>query len=622
VRESNAFGGRLRRFTVRPARIGRMISRRTFLTGAACAAAGTSLPRSSSAVAAGHGPGGGQEVLHEFPYGAVRLRRGPLKDHFDRIHAHFLALDDDRLLKVFRQRAGLPAPGPDMGGWYDTNGFVPGLTLGQYISGLARLGAATGDAAAHAKVARLVDGFGQFIERAESPYAGPNAQAQWAAYVMDKYVVGLVDAYRLSGVEAAKRLLPLTIDKCLPHISPVSRDRVGKKDPPYDETYVLSENLFHAATITGDDRFRKLAVHYLLDKEWFDPLAAGLDVLPEKHAYSHTIALSSGAQAYLQLGDAKYLRALTNAWRFLEPQRFASGGWAPEEQFVHLGQGRLAESLTSSKAHFETPCGAFADLKLARYLIRFTGGAAYGDGLERTLYNTLLATRLPNSDGDYPYYADYGANAEKRYYHRKWPCCSGTLVQGVADYPLNAYFHDDDTLLVNLFVASDVTWQRPTGTIAIVQETDYPASDTVRLTVREPGNGQFALKVRIPAWATGATVRVKGRTVKAGPGALATVGRDWQADDTIDIVVPQPLRTLAIDAQNPHVAAVMRGAVMYVGLNPWDGIGDQAVALPASLSPIAGSAQAYRTLIAGRDLVLVPYFTVGTEKYHTYFRIA
>ncbi len=419
--------------------------------------------------------------MREFPYGAVQLTGGPIKQHFDRIHAHYLALDNDRLLKVFRERAGLPAPGPDMGGWYDTNGFVPGLTLGQYISGLARLGAATGDKAAHEKVARLVSGFGEFIRRAESPYAGPNAQAQWAAYVMDKYVVGLVDAFQLSGVEEAKRLLPVTIDKCLPYISPVSRDRIGKKDPPYDETYVISENLFHVANITGDDKYRKLAVHYLLDKEWFDPLAAGIDVLPEKHAYSHTIALSSGAQAYLNLGDPKYLRALTNAWRFLEPQRFASGGWAPEEQFVHLGQGKLAESLKSSKAHFETPCGSFADMKLARYLIRLTGRPEYGDGLERTLYNTMLATRLPNSDGDYPYYSDYGAGAEKKYYHRKWPCCSGTLVQGVADYVLNAYFHDDDALMVNLFVASEVIWKRAGGAVAIVQDTDYPAADTVRL---------------------------------------------------------------------------------------------------------------------------------------------
>jgi len=597
------------------------ISRREFVRGAVCAAAGTTLVGLSRAFAAEQGSLS-KEVMREFPYGAVRLTGGPMMRHFDHIHAHYLALDNDRLLKVFRQRAGLPAPGLDMGGWYDRDGFVPGLTLGQYISGLARLGAATNDAATHEKVARLVSGFGAFIERADSPYAGPNAQAQWAAYVMDKYVVGLIDAFRLSGVEDAKRLLPVTIDKCLPYISPVARDRIGKTNPPYDETYVISENLFHVADITGDDKYRKLAVQYLLDKEWFDPLAAGIDVLPEKHAYSHVVALSSGAQAYLKLGDSKYLNALTNAWRFLEPQRFATGGWAPEEQFVHLGQGKLAESLKSTKAHFETPCGSYADMKLARYLIRLTGRSEYGDGLERTLYNTVLATRLPNSDGDYPYYSDYGAGAEKKYYPRKWPCCSGTLVQGVADYVLNVYFHDDDTLLVNLFVASEVTWKRAGGDVAIVQDTAYPATDTVRLTVREPGNGRFTMKLRIPAWAKGATLRVNGKSENVVPGELAIAMSRWKAGDTIDVVVPQPLRTLSIDSENPKLAALMRGAVMYVGLNPWDGIGGEPLDLPGALSPTLGSTQAYHAMIAGRDLVFVPYFTVDTERYNTYFRIA
>ena len=390
------------------------MSRRGFMRGAACAAAGTALADVASVFALDAHVGREPEVMREFPYGAVKLTGGPLKRHFDQIHAHYLALDNDRLLKVFRQHAGLPAPGPDMGGWYDAGGFVPGLTLGQYISGLARLGAATGDRATHAKVAKLVAGFGEVMQRVDNPYAGPKAQQQWAAYVMDKYVVGLVDAFQLSGVEQARSLLPVVIEKCLPYISPVSRDRIGKKDPPYDETYVISENLFHVATITGDARYHKLAVHYLLNKEWFDPLAAGMDVLPEKHAYSHVIGLSSGAQAYLNLGDAKYLKALENAWRFLEPQRYASGGWAPEEQFVHPGRGRLAASLRSSRAHFETPCGSFADMKLARYLLRFTGRPQYGDGLERTLYNTILATRLPNSHGDYPYYSDYGTNADKK----------------------------------------------------------------------------------------------------------------------------------------------------------------------------------------------------------------
>jgi hypothetical protein len=66
----------------------------------------------------------------------------------------------------------------------------------------------------------------------------------------------------------------------------------------------------------------------------------------------------------------------------------------------------------------------------------------------------------------------------------------------------------------------------------------------------------------------------------------------------------------------------MRGAVMYVGVNPWDGIGEELIDLAGSVSPLSSSGRAFRTVLAGRDLVFVPYFTVDTERYNTYFRIA
>jgi hypothetical protein len=596
------------------------LSRRHFLHCSACAtaafgAAGLSGP-ALAAIAEG------REVMKEFPYGAVRLTGGPLKTHFDAIHAHYLSLDNDRVLKVFRQKAGLPAPGPDMGGWYDADGFVPGLAFGQYVSGLARIGAATGDRACHVKVAALVHGFGEFLKRVQNPYAGENSAKNWAAYVMDKYVVGLIDAYRLSGVQEAKALLPIVIDKCMPFISPVSKDRIGKVDPPWDETYVMSENLFHVADITGDDKYRRMAVHYMLDKEWFDPLAAGQDVLPLKHAYSHTIALSSGGQAYLQMGAGKYKQALVNAWDYMEPQRFASGGWGPEEQFVELHKGKLAASLDHSKAHFETPCGSFADMKLARYLIRLTGGARYGDGLERTIYNTILATRFPDSDGDYPYYSSYAPAAAKEYYQKKWPCCSGTLVQGVADYVLDVYFHDDNSLLVNMLVPSRVSWDRAGGAVLVEQETSFPSTDNGRIRIVKAGNGRFDLKVRIPAWAKGARLTVNGKPQAVTPGSHAVISRRWAAGDTVEVDLPQPLRTLPIDDRNPNLAAVMRGPVMYVGLNPWEGLDKQPLPLPGGLRPLSGDNGTYALPVGDKNLVFVPYHRVIQERYNTYFRTA
>src|SRR5215469_3665905 len=83
--------------------------------------------------------------LTTFAYGDVKLHDGPMKKQFDENHARYQNLEDDRMLKVFRQVAGLPAPGEDMGGWYDLggfsleennfHGFIAGHSFGQYLSG-------------------------------------------------------------------------------------------------------------------------------------------------------------------------------------------------------------------------------------------------------------------------------------------------------------------------------------------------------------------------------------------------------------------------------------------------------------------------------------------------------
>lgn len=518
-----------------------------------------------------HASGVAPVSLREFDYGDVQLTNGPLKDQYDRIHAHYLGLDNDRLLKVYRQHAGLPAPGTDMGGWYDADGFVPGHSLGQYISGLARIGRTTGDTACHAKVRQLVQGFAAVCEANSNPFAGPGSEKVWPAYVMDKHIIGLLDACQLSGYAPAGTLLPKVIGGALPFVSPVGRDRVGKKDPPYDETYVLPENLFAVHRLTGEQRYRELAVRYLLDKEYFEPLAAGVDVLPTRHAYSHAIALSSAARAYFELGNPTYRAAIINAWRFLDMQRYASGGFGPDEQFITPGQGTLYESLTRTKDHFETPCGSYASMKLARYLLRATGDARYGDGLERVVYNALLAVKAPNDDGDYPYYSTYGEHAVKEYYPHKWPCCSGTLVQGVADYVLNIYFQATNALYVNLFVPSRVTWRRGGhGTpVGLVQETSFPDGDSTTLTVQASRPTRFDLGLRIPGWLREPPdIRVNGvrQTLEAHPGTFLVLSRTWQSGDRVDLQLPQQFRDEAIDELHPNTVARLRGPVLYARL--------------------------------------------------------
>ena len=562
-----------------------------------------------------------RELLHEFPFGTVTLTGGPLKQQYDRIHASYLALDNDRLLKVYRQRAGMPAPGPDMGGWYDTDGFVPGHALGQYISGLARIGAATGDPACATKAGELVRGFGATLGADNQSIIRPQTNL-WICYTLDKHFAGLIDAYSLAHVEEAKDLLPRVFDGAGSLMPVQGRDRVGKKNPPYDETYVMPENLFTAYTLTGIDKFQAKAMDYLLDQDFFDPLARGEDVLPGRHAYSHAIALSSAAKAYLVLGDDKYRRAMAYAWtRLVTTQQFASGGWGPNEQFIEPHQGKLYESLGSTVDHFETPCGAYAATRLDRYLLRMTGDSRYGDHLERVIYNTLLGVKQADSDGNYPYYSTYGPRANKVWYPRKWPCCSGTLVQGVADYVLNLYFRGADGVTVNFYAPSELRFQQDGASLKLTQTTDYPASEVISIRVDTTAPRLWTLRLRIPAWLNQpARITVNGAAVAPGqPGTFAAIHRRWKAGDVVELRLPQEFRGEPIDDQHPNCVALMRGPLMLVALDPPEGLEKKPLAIHDGFTALQTGSDAWARNDGGQEIVFIPFYQVQNEQYTTYF---
>jgi hypothetical protein len=588
------------------------LSRREFLAGASAVALAGAVPSRGASPAA--------DSLVEFDYCQVQLTGGPLKRQYDRIQSAYLALDNDRLLKVYRERAGLRAPGTAMGGWYDADGFVPGHTLGQYISGLARLGRSTGDAACKAKVGELVEGFGEALEHGDHVFAGPNAEKLWPCYILDKHLAGLIDAYQLCGLERARALLPRVYRDALPFIPEHGRDRVGKKDPPYDETYVLPESLFSAYAVTGERVFHDRAAAYMLDREFFDPLARGEDVLPGRHAYSHAIALSSAGKARLVLGDEKYLRSMENAWEFLARwQQYASGGWGPNETFIEPHKGQLYESLSSTVDHFETPCGSYAAIKLARYLLCATADGRYGDGLERVLYNAILAAKDPDHDGDYFYYSTYSAQARKVYYPKKWPCCSGTLVECVADYVKNIYFRAHDGVAVNLFATSSVKWSQDGAAVVLRQETDYPLGHAVKLSVECAAPVTFSLSLRVPGWlerTPALLVNGKPTRVETRRG-FAILRRRWQKGDTVMLELPQSFRTEAIDDLHPETVAVLRGPLLYVELNPAEQRG--SLARLDALQPVSGTPGVFGAKATGGQRMHVPFYFVHDETYTTYF---
>jgi DUF1680 family protein len=109
------------------------------------------------------------------------------------------------------------------------------------------------------------------------------------------------------------------------------------------------------------------------------------------HAYSHVNTFSSAAMACDVLGDASYLEILKNGYDYLQhTQVYATGGYGPNERFM-APDGSLGRALETRSDTAEIVCGSWAGFKMARYLMRFTGDARYGDWIERLFYNGVGA---------------------------------------------------------------------------------------------------------------------------------------------------------------------------------------------------------------------------------------
>ena len=611
------------------------IDRRTFLKTTTATAAGMYAARAIPALASTENKLVAVSTpLSTFPYGDVQLHDGPMKRQFEENHARFLNLDDDRLLKVFRQVAGLPAPGEDMGGWYDLtgfsleandfHGFIAGHTFGQYVSGLARAYAVTGSDPTRAKISRLVKAYGETLDSKASFFKG----YRLPAYTYDKLSCGLIDAYEYAHDPNAMEIHEKLTHAIVPYLPEKALSRAEMRSRPHkdtsftwDETYTLPENLFLAFQRSGKPFYRDMAKQFLEDDTYFNPLAEGNNVLPFEHAYSHVNAFSSAMQAYITLGSEKHLRAAKNGFEMLvDTQSFATGGWGPNEAFGEPGTGNLGNSLSVTHASFETPCGAYGHFKITRYLLRVTKEARYGDSMERVLYNTILGAWPIQADGTSFYYSDYATTGKKVWYGQKWPCCSGTFPQLAADYHVSTYLRASDGVYVNLFTPSSVQWTDGAGKYGLRQETKYPFDNKIQIHVSASAPKEFTVYVRIPGWAKpNPVVMVNGKRVstEVQPGTFAAVRNTWKDGDRVELELPMPLRLETVDANHPEIVALMHGPLVLMAVAESQPTFDRNALLQAKPVNNAGG-DFTATAANGSSVTMRPFMTIDKESYSTY----
>ena len=514
-------------------------------------------------------------VLEPFNYNGVRLLNSMFKQQYSQTRDFYLDIPDEDILKGFREQAGLPASGEHLGGWCSKSS---GGSFGQWLSGMARMYKATGDVAMRDKAVHLMREWGKTLSNLNLGH-----------YSYDKTLCGLIDLYEYAGVKEAIPLINTITEYAIENLGRVGNpasveDHSGGRHTGEGEWYTLSENIYRAYLLTGDEQFKDFGDVWQYHHYW--GMFTGKTPLNLKglHAYSHVNSLSSTAMTYAVTGDSEYLKTIINAYNYFQKtQCYATGGYGPSELLVAEEEGMLGKSiLAESKAFyghwpvnnyknvgrsFETICGSWAVFKLCRYLIMFTGEARFGDWMEKILYNGIGAALPMWGRGKTFYYSDYRVGgASKKYYNAAWPCCSGTYIQAVADYHNIIYFKDAKGLYVNLFIPSEVNWNHHGNQITVRQETTFPEADKTRLIIKMKNKMGFRLRLRVPGWTQNAAVELNGEKLEVvcKPGTWVEIERKWAPDDRITFRIPMQLMLKPVDEQHPNLVAVTKGPVVLV----------------------------------------------------------
>jgi DUF1680 family protein len=556
-------------------------------------------------------------VAQPFDLHDVRLLPGVFSDDVEVNRRFLMGLDPDRLLVSFRNTAGLPTTAEPYYGWEAPNNELRGHFVGHYLSGCALLAAQLHDDEVKARGDRLVTELAKCQQRSGYLSAFPQEvvdrlkarRGAWAPfYTLHKIMAGMLDTYTLGGnaeaLEVAKRLAGWVGDWVAPLDQPTMQRILNT------EFGGIGESLENLSAITGDARYLELSKRF--DHERIlAPLAAGRDELTRVHANTTIPKIIAAARRYELTGDQTSRDVAMFFWRDVTQKRsFCTGGSSSGENYKSP-VGQLSTELAWDT---EESCVTYNMLKLTRHLFAWTGDAAAADYYERALFNGMLGTQHP-ADGEKIYYTPL-LPAYWRMFgtpeHGFW-CCHGSGVESHSKFGDSIYFHDDDGIWVNQFIASTVTWHDKE--IGITQETSFPAEQQIRLTVHAQQPTTMALRIRIPYWVVGrATVKLNGRRIDlpTPPGTYFTVNNRWKNGDRIEVTVPMGLRTEAMP-DDPTLQAVMYGPLVLAGK-----LGrhvERAGPTPPRMSPDFTEAQ-----VAGVAAITVPTISAPSGDVHSWVK--
>ncbi len=537
---------------------------------------------------------GEKPALKAYPFDSwqVRLTDGPFREAMERDLKYLLSLEPDRLLHSFRITAGLPSSATPYGGWEAPEVELRGHTLGHYLSACAWMYSSTADqrlrkrmeiiVAELAKIQQAMSlrGFHEgylaafpeeFFDRVDA------GQKVWAPYyTLHKIMAGLFDAHQHSANRQALEVLIKLADWVKFRVDRLSDEQQQRAlDTEFGGMMEVLENLYD---VTGNPEHLRVARKFD-HRKVFDPLARGEDPLNGLHANTQIPKAIGAARDYELTGDPRYQTIARFFWqRVAKARSYAIGGNSDGEMFFPPESFSRHLGATTTET-----CNTHNMLKLTRHIFQWEPSAEAMDFYERGLLNHILASQ-DTQTGMMTYYVPLRPNAYKTFstpMDSFW-CCVGTGMENHARYGDTIYFRGEDTLYVNLFIASELDWVEK-GMI-VTQDTRFPEMDTILLRFKMQEPVHMALKIRYPSWAQmGAQVFINNRrhTVAENPGSYITIDRKWNHGDSVIAKFPMSLRMEAMP-DDPSIVAFLYGPHVLAG-----NLGDEKIDKAKRYGPMA-----------------------------------
>jgi uncharacterized protein len=587
-----------------------------------------------------------------FALGQVRLTAGPLHDAQEWNRDYLHRLSADRLLHNFRVTAGLPSTAQPLGGWEKPDCEVRGHFAGHFLSACGLMHASTGDAELKAKGDMMVAELAKCQAKLGGGYlsAFPTElfdrvkvrKKVWAPYyTLHKVMAGLLDMHLHCGNKQALEVVEGIAGWVDAWSAPIPEAQMQKI---LGEEYGgMNEVLYNLAAVTGNERWAKAGDRFT--KKWFfNPLALRRDELRGLHVNTHVPQVIGAARRYELTGDVRFHDVADYFWYEVTGARcYATGGTSNGEGW--LTQPRhLAEELKQDVATAECCC-VYNMLKLTRHLYQWSGDPRYFDYYERVLLNHRLGTIHPKT-GATMYYLSHTPRAWKTFSTENdsfW-CCTGTGVEEYSKLGDSIYFHDDDGLYVNLFVASELNWREKN--LSLIQKTSFPEESGTTLSISVAKPTQLTQRLRVPAWlASDAVVKLNGKAleVSASPGSYLAIKRVWQNGDRVELALPMALRAEPLPDDRSLQAfcygpLVLAGDMGDEGLTPAKIIGPEGpemektpfavpevkpagTELAAWIKPDGGKPLAFRITGQPNEFHLAPLNTIFDRRYSIYWRV-